>query len=148
MSLFEKIDKDIIEALKAGEKERLTVLRGLESALKYARIDKGDDLTDQEVIASLSSQAKKVRDSIEQFQMGGRDDLVAKERFDLEIISSYLPQQLTEDELRDIVKSAVEESSAESRRDIGKIMKLVMPRVKGRADGKMVNKLAMELLAK
>jgi len=148
MSLFEKIDKDIIEALKAGEKERLTVLRGLKSALKYARIDKGDDLTDQEVIASLSSQAKKVRDSIEQFQMGGRDDLVAKERFDLEIISSYLPQQLTEDELRDIVKSAVEESSAESPRDIGKIMKLVMPQVKGRADGKMVNKLAMELLAK
>ena len=148
MSLFEKIDKDIIEALKAGEKERLTILRGLKSALKYARIDKGDDLTDQEVIASLSSQAKKVRDSIEQFQMGGRDDLVAKERFDLEIISSYLPQQLTEDELRDIVKSAVEESSAESPRDIGKIMKLVMPQVKGRADGKMVNKLAMELLAK
>ena len=148
MSLFDKINQDIIEALKSGEKERLTVLRGLKSVLKYARLDKGKDLTDEDTITVLSSQAKKTRDSIEQFGKGGRDDLVAKEKSELDIITSYLPQQLSEDELRDIVRAAIEESGAESARDMGKIMQLVMPQIKGRADGKMVNKLAMEVLAK
>ena len=136
------------EALKAGEKERLTVLRGLKSVLKYARLDKGEDLTDDDVITCLPSQAKKARDSIEQFDKGGRQDLVDHEKFGLAIINEYLPQQLSEDELREIVKAAVEESGAESPKDMGKIMGLVMPKVKGRADGKQVNKLAMEFLAK
>jgi hypothetical protein len=148
MSLFDKINQDMIEALKSGEKNRLTVLRGLKSVLKYARLDKGEDLTDQETIASLSSQAKRARDSIEQFGKGGREDLVAKEESELAIINSYLPQQLSEDEVRNLVEAAIKESGAESPRDMGKIMQLVMPQVKGRADGKMVNKLALEVLAK
>jgi hypothetical protein len=147
MSLFEKIDEDIIEALKAGEKDRLTLLRGLKSDLKYAKLDKGDDLTDQDVIGVLASQAKKRRDSIEQFEKGGRDDLVAKERAELEIITTYLPKQLSEDELREIVASAITEAGAESPDQIGAVMKIVMPKVKGAADGKLVSKLAMEILA-
>ncbi len=147
MSLFERIDKDIIEALRAGEKDRLTLLRGLKSDLKYAKLDKGDDLTDQDVIGVLASQAKKRRDSIEQFEKGGRDDLVTRERAELEIITTYLPKQLSEDELREIVADAITEAGAESPAQIGAVMKIVMPKIKGVADGKLVSKLAMEILA-
>ncbi|MFH1688538.1 MAG: GatB/YqeY domain-containing protein [bacterium] len=148
MSLIDKLDQDINEALKGGERDKLTVLRGLKSVLKYARIEKGEDLTGDDVITALSSEAKKVRDSIEQFGKGGRQDLVDKSQVELEIIQSYLPKQLSEDELREIVKAAVTEVGAESAKDMGKIMKVVMPKIKGQADGKMVNKLAMEILAK
>ena len=148
MALFEKIDHDMIEALKAGEKNRLTVLRGLKSDLKYKQIDKGDDLTDEDVISVLASAAKQRRDSIEQFAKGGRDDLVQQEKFQLDVITHYLPKQLDENELRKIVARAIAEVSAESPQQIGAVMKVVMPQVKGVADGKMVNKLAMEILAK
>lgn len=147
MSLFETIDKDIIVALKAGEKDRLTLLRGLKSDLKYARLDKGDDLTDDEVVKVLAYQAKKRRDSIEQFEKGGREDLVAKERAELEIITTYLPKQLSEGELREIVAGAIAEAGAESPAQIGAVMKIVMPKIKGVADGKLVSKLANEILA-
>lgn len=148
MSLQQRLDQDIKEALKAGQKEKLTVLRGLKSALKYARIDKGEDLTDQDVIAALSAQAKKVRDSIEQFEKGRRSDLTDQARAELKIIEEYLPEQLDEDKLREIIREAIDELGAESAGDVGKVMQTVMPRVKGRADGKQVNKLAMEMLAK
>ena len=148
MALIEKIDHDMIEALKAGEKDRLIVLRGLKSDLKYKRIDKGDDLTDEDVISVLASAAKQRRDSIEQFAKGGRVDLVQQEKFQLEVITDYLPKQLDENELREIVARAIAEVEAESPQQIGAVMKVVMPQVKGVADGKTVNKLAMEILAK
>jgi hypothetical protein len=148
MSLEQRLDQDIKEALKAGQKDKLTVLRGLKSALKYAQIDKGDDLTDQDVIAALSAQAKKVRDSIEQFEKGQRSDLTDQARAELKIIEEYLPEQLDEGKLREIIKEAIDELGAESAGDVGKVMQTVIPRVKGRADGKQVNKLAMEMLAK
>lgn len=136
------------EALRAGEKEKLIVLRGLKSVLKYAQIDKGDELTDQEVITALSGQAKRAKDSIEQFAAGGRDDLVQNEKFGLNIIQTYLPDPLSDDKVREIVKTAIDDCGAESAKDLGKIMQLVMPQVKGQADGKLVKKLAMEFLAK
>ena len=148
MSLFEKIDQDIKKALKAGEKERLTVLRGLKSDLKYRQIDKAEELTDDDVIAVLSSSAKKRRESIEQFQKGGREDLVQKEQSELAIITSYLPEQLSEEKLRRIISDAIAESGADSPQKVGLVMKIVMPKIKGQADGKLVNKLAMEMLAK
>ncbi len=148
MSLIDKINEDIKQALKAGEKEKLTVLRGLKSDLKYKQIEKGDDLTDDDVIAVLSSVAKKRRESIEQFQKGGREDLVEKEKAELAVITSYLPEQLSEEQLRGLISQAITESGADSPQKIGLVMKLVMPKVKGKADGKLVNKLAMEILAK
>lgn len=146
MSLFKQIEKHMIEALKAGEKDRLTVLRGLKSDLKYRQIDKGKELTEQEVLEVLSGCAKKRRDSIEQFKAGGRDDLVQKEQLELEIIAAYLPQQMGEDEVRKIVAEAITETGADSPAKLGLIMQAVMPKVKGRADGKLVNRLARELL--
>jgi uncharacterized protein YqeY len=146
MALFQLIEKHMIEALKAGEKDRLTVLRGLKSDLKYRQIDKGKDLTEEEVLEVLSSCAKKRRDSIEQFQAGGRDDLVQKEQFDLKVISTYLPEQMGEAEVRQIVVEAIAETGADSPAGIGVVMQAVMPQVKGRADGKLVNQIVRELL--
>ncbi len=147
MSIIEKIDIELIKALKSGEKEKVVVLRGLKSDIKYKKIDKGENLTNEEVIDVLSVNTKKIRDSIEQFDKGGREDLVTKEKTALEIISEYLPEQLGEEELRGIVKQAVEESGAESPQQMGLVMKIVMPKIKGRADGKLVSKLATEFLA-
>ncbi len=148
MSLIDQIDRETIEALKAGEKQRVTVLRGLKSDLKYRRIEKGDDLTDEDVIQVLSSAAKRRRDSIEQFAKGDRADLVKKEQFELDLINAYLPQPLGEEKIREIILAAVAETGAESPRQIGDVMKVVMPQLKGKADGKLVNKLVMEVLAK
>ncbi len=148
MSLVERIDQDIKEALKAREKDRLIVLRGLKSDLKYKQIEKHEELTEEDVIGVLSSLAKKRRESIEQFQKGGREDLVAKEQAELAIITSYLPEQLNEDKLREIVREAIAESGVDSPQKVGLVMKLVMPKIKGQADGKLVNKLATEILAK
>ena len=148
MSVVEKIDIELIKALKSGDKEKVVVLRGLKSDIKYKKIDKGEELTNEEVIAVLSSNTKKIRDSIEQFEKADRPELVAKEKFGLEVISKYLPKQIGEEELRGIIKQAVEESGAESPQQMGLVMKIVMPKIKGRADGKLVSKLATEFLAK
>jgi len=119
MTLFEQIDKDMIKALKGGDKLRLTVLRGLKSDLKYRRIDVGQDLTPEQEIEVLAGAAKKRRDSIEQFRLGGRDDLVQSETFELDVINSYLPKQLTEEELRQMAEAAIAEVGADSPKQMG-----------------------------
>ena len=148
MSLFKQIEQDIIKALKAGEKEKLTVLRGLKSDLKYKQIDLGKELTDDDCIAVLQSALKKRNDSIEQFQAGKREDLVNQEKFAVEIIKVYLPEPMSDDELTAIIQAAIEETGADSPQKIGLIMKAVMPKVKGRADGKKINQIAVSLLSK
>jgi len=147
VSISERIDKDIIKALKAGEKEKLTVLRGLKSDLKYRQISAGKDLTEEQVLEVLSTAAKKRRESAEQFAAGGREDLVEKEKAELVIIKAYLPEPMDETEIRKIIKTAIEETGADSPQKMGLVMKAVMPKVKGRADGKMIQKLVSDLLA-
>ncbi len=148
MSIIERIDKETIEALKAGEKARVTVLRGLKSDLKYKQINLGKELTEQQVQDVLTSCGKKRRESIEQFRSAGREDLAVKEEFELTVISAYLPEQMSEDEVRELVSEAIKESGADSPQKMGLVMKVLMPKVKGRADGKLVSKLVTELLAK
>jgi len=147
MSSIELIDSEIIKALKSGEKERLTVLRGLKSDLKYRQIEKHDDLTEEDVVSVLSSVAKKLRDSIEQFEAGGRMDLVEKERRGLQIVEGFLPRQMPEDELRAIIKKVIDDTGADSPQKAGLVMKSLMPLIKGKADGKLANRLVMEMLA-
>jgi len=148
MSLLEDIDRQLTEALKGGDKLRVMVLRGLKSDLKYRRIDKGDDLTAEDILAVLSTAAKRRRESIEQFAAGNGQDLVDKERAELEIITKYLPEQMPEDELRGLIAQAISEAGATSPTQLGLVMKVLMPKIKGKADGKLVNKLAAEMLAK
>ncbi len=148
MTLIERIDQDMKEALKAGQKLKLTVLRGLKSDCKYKQIEIGSPLTEEQVVGVLSSSAKKRRESIEQYRLGKREDLAQKEEAELEIINSYLPQQLSEDRLRELIREAIAESGADSPQKIGLVMKVLMPKVKGQADGKLVNRLVAEILAK
>jgi len=148
MSIVERIDNDIKQALKGGEKAKLTALRGFKSALKYRQIESREELTDAAAIEVLAGQAKKLRESIEQYRQAGRDDLVAKEEAELRLVNAYLPAQLSEDELAEIIRQAIAETGANSPQKIGLVMKAVMPKIKGRADGKLVNRLASELLAK
>ena len=148
MTLAEKIDQEMTKALKAGERDRLTVLRGLKSDLKYKQIGTGKELPDNVALEVLSSAAKRRKESIEQFSKAGRDDLVKQEEFELGVISEFLPRQLTEDELKELVKEAITESGAETPQQIGLVMKVLMPKIKGRADGKLANRLISEILAK
>jgi len=148
MSIIEQIDQDTIKALKGGDKARLTVLRGLKSALKYKQIDGGEELTDEKAVEVLSTAAKQRRDSIEQFRQGGRVDLVQQEESELVIITAYLPKQLSVDELRQLAQAAIAEVGADSPKQMGLVMKALMPKVKGKADGKMLSKLISDLIAK
>lgn len=148
MSLLKRIDEDLIKALKNRESDKVTLFRGLKSDIKYKQIDKGEELTDDEIGAVLTGAAKKRRDSIEQFKAGGRQDLVDKETAELEIIKVYLPEQLSEKKLREIISEAIEKTGVDSPAKMGLVMKEVMPEVKGKADGKIVNKIAVEMLSK
>ena len=147
MSLNKKIDGDLIKALKGGDKDKVTLLRGLKSDIKYKRIEKGDDLTDEEIIAVLSTAAKQRRDSIEQFTNGNRMDLADKESAELEVIKGYLPEQLSEEKLIELVRESIEATGADSPAKLGLVMKDLMPKVKGKADGKLINQLVSRMLS-
>jgi hypothetical protein len=146
MSTKAKLTEDMKTAMKAKDTARLSTIRMLVSAIKNKEIDQRRDLTDEEASAVISTAVKQRRDSIEQFKAGGRQDLVEKEEAEVAVLLSYLPQQLTESEIRDIVKSAIAETSATSAKDMGKVMKVIMPKTKGKADGALVNKAVKELL--
>lgn len=146
MSLRQDIHKDIAVAMKSGDKERLSTVRMLMSAIKYKEVDAHRELTDEETIAVISTLVKQRQDSIEQFTKGNRLDLVEKETKELEVLRTYLPPQLSETEVRDIIKKAVAETGAQGQKDMGKLMKVVMPQVKGKADGKLVNDIVKEVL--
>lgn len=148
MSLLKQIDQDLVKALKSGDRLGADTLRGLKSDIKYFQLEKRlDEVSDDDIIGVLSSSAKRRRDSIEQFAAGGRQDLVDKETRELEIIQKYLPQQLSEADVETIVKEAIEETGAQSPADMGKVMKIVMPKVKGRADGKLVQTIVTRTLS-
>ena len=146
MSLRQDIHKDIAVAMKSGDKDRLSTVRMLMSAIKYKEVDAHRELTDEETIAVISTLVKQRQDSIEQFTKGNRLDLVEKETKELEVLRTYLPPQLSETEVRDIIKKAVAETGAQGQKDMGKLMKVVMPQVKGKADGKIVNDIVKEVL--
>ena len=146
MSLFERLDEDLKKALKASDKLRLSVLRMAKAAIKNQQIDKGRVLSDEEVISILLTMAKQRRESIEQFSKGGRTDLAEQETQELSILQSYMPKQLSNEEAESIIVQAIKESSAQSEADMGKVMKILMPRLKGVADGKWVNNRVKELL--
>ena len=146
MALLETLTTDMKIAMKAREKVRLGTIRLLISELKNLQIKTGKGLDDAEELSFLSSQAKRRRESIEAYEKAGRDDLRDQEVAELAVINTYLPAPLTEDEVRTIVRDAVAEAGAQSKRDMGKVMKLVMPKVKGRFPGKGVRPLVEEAL--
>ncbi len=146
MSLSERVDSDIKIAMKKRDDVRLVVLRMLKSELKYKSMDTGGDLSDEDAIAVLSSAAKKRSDAIIEYRKGGREDLEKLESKELAILREYLPEQLSESGLKALVEKAVDETGASSVNDLGIVMKALMPRVRGRADGKMVNNVVRTVL--
>ena len=147
MAIFEKLTDDMKSAMKAGDKARLATIRLLRGQSKDATIDKRAELSEDEEIAVLMNAAKKRRESIEAFKNAGRQDLVDKETNELSVIQSYLPEPLSQEELVTIIDSAIEQSGAQTIKDLGKVMPVVMAQVKGRADGKLINQLVREKLS-
>ncbi len=146
MGLRERIDADTKDALKSGAKDKLSTLRMLNAALKNKQIDKRRPLTEEEVVETARSLIKQRRDSIEQFEKGGRKDLVEKETAEVAVLEAYLPQQLSRDELEAMVRDTVAQTGASSAKDMGKVMKALIPLVGGRADGKLVSELVKNAL--
>jgi len=148
MSLLQKFDDELKVAIKTSDKLKVSVLRMAKAALKNRQIEKRGELSEDEILSVISMLSKQRRESIEQFSKGGRDDLADKERHELEILQSYMPSQLTPEELDRIIVETIKESSAQGIKEIGNVMRLLMPRVKGAADGKVVNQRVKELLEK
>lgn len=148
MSLKEKLTADMKEAMKAREEgwQRLGVIRMVRGAIRQQEIDGQKELDDDAVLAVISKEVKQRRDSIEEFKKGGREDLVAQNEAEIAVLMAYLPQQMAEGEIRKLVQDAIAATGASSPKEMGKVMKELMPKVKGRADGKLVNQIVRELL--
>jgi hypothetical protein len=148
VDLKTRLTNDLKEGLRSGDKLRVSVIRLLSTMIKNREVDKRGPLTDPEVLQAVSTSCKQRQESIEQYRKGGRDDLATKESAELAILQSYLPKPLTGEELQGLVQEAVLEAQATSMKEMGKVMALLMPRVTGRADGKAVNAMVREALAK
>lgn len=146
MTLLERLSDDYKTAMKSGEKLRIETLRLLRAQLKDEQINKMRALTPEEEIAALSNAAKKRREAIALYKQGGREDLLEKEMAELAIISNYLPQALSPAELAQITDAAIKETGAAAISDLGKVMGKIMPQIKGRADGKLVQQMVRERL--
>ena len=146
-TLVETIRGDMTEAMRARDAQRRDTLRLLIAAFDNARIAAGHDLSDEEAVVALQREARQRRDSIAEYEKGGRSDLVEAEQAELAIISGYLPDELTGDELRAAAEAVIAEVGASGSGDLGKVMGPLMERVRGRADGRQVNALVRELLA-
>lgn len=147
MSLSEKLNEDMKLAMKSQAKFKLSVIRMVRASIKNIEIDLRKPLDDQEVLEVLSREIKQRRDSLQEFEKAGREDLAETVKAEIEILIEYLPQQLTEEEVKSIVQQTIQEVGASSKADMGKVMGALMPKVKGRADGKIVNQAVQQLLS-
>jgi uncharacterized protein YqeY len=147
LKLIEQIQEDLKRSMKAKDGNRVSVLRFLLSAIKNREIEKKDSLDEEEVLAEITSSAKRRRESMEAFKEGGREDLVEKEEAELAILQEYLPEQLSPDEIRSVVQEVVDAVGASTAADLGKVMKELMPKLRGKADGKLVNDIVREILS-
>lgn len=148
VSLKERLEADMKAALKAGAegKERLSVIRMARAAIKNAEIDKRHPLSDEEVVEVLAREVKQRRDAIAEFGAAAGREYTAKLEAEIAVLQQYMPEQLSEEQVRELVRAAIAETGASGARDIGKVMGVLMPRTRGRADGKVVNQIARELL--
>ena len=146
MTLSERINNDLKEAMKSKDSFRLSVIRMVKGAMQLAKPNPREELTDDDVIQVISKQIKMRKDAIEQFEAAGREDLVLQNKKEIEILNTYMPKQLSEEELTEIIDKVFEEVKPTSQKDMGLIMKNISPLVKGRADMSLVNKLIKERL--
>ena len=144
--MLNQLQDELKIAMKAGDKPTMTGLRNIIGKLKASQIDKGEPLIKEETLKILKSAAKQLRESVEQYKKGGRDDLAEKELFELSLLDKYLPEQLTKDKIRAIVKETIQASGAESMQDMGRIMGMIMKELAESADGKLVQQIVRDEL--
>lgn len=147
MGLKEKIDQELKEAMRSKDERKLAALRMLKTAIRRAEVDKMRELTEEEIIAVIADEARKRREAIEEFSRGGREDLALQEREELAVLEAYLPRPLSREEIVEMARQAIKEVGATNPRQLGQVMKVLMPRVKGRADGSLVSQIVQELLS-
>lgn len=146
MSLSERLNEDMIQAMKSKDKFKLSTIRMVRSTIKNLEIDLKRTLDDNEVLDILSREIKQRKDALQEFKKADRDDLAANVEAEIEIIGQYLPEQLSEEEIKVIVQQTIQETGASSKADMGKVMSALMPKVKGRSDGKVVNQVVQQFL--
>lgn len=146
MNLSERLNDDMKQAMRSQEKFKLSTIRMIRSSMKNLEIDLKRPLEDAEVLDILSREIKQRKDSLQEFEKAGREDLAKDVAAEIEIISVYLPQQLTEEEIKVIVQQTIQETGASSKAEMGKVMSALLPKVKGRADGKLVNTFVQQFL--
>lgn len=147
MSLNEKIVEDLKTAIKAKNGFRVSCLRMLKTSVKNKEVENRRELKDEEIHAVISSSVRKSKEAIEEFRRGGREDLVLKEEEEIKILYEYLPEQLASEEIEKILREIISALSAKSPKDLGKVMKLAMARMAGKAEGRAVNEIARRLLS-
>lgn len=146
MSLLSRLNDDMKTAMKAKDKESLQVIRMIKSSIQNEQIKESHDLTEDEELTVLSREMKQRRDSLHEFEEAGRDDLAEKVKSEIVIVEKYMPEQLSEDDIRQLVQEAITQTGASSVKEFGKVMGAIMPKVKGKADGNQVNAIVKELL--
>ena len=144
--MLNQLQDELKIAMKSGDKASMMGLRNIIGKLKTSQIDKGEPLTKEDILKILKSASKQLKESVEQYQKGGRDDLAEKELFELSLIEKYLPKKLSEVEIRKIVKKTIQDSGAESMQDMGRVMGILMKELSDSADGKLVQKIVHEEL--
>jgi len=147
MSLEERLVEEMKQAMKSNDKLRLSTIRMIRSSMKNKEIELRKKLEDEDIVKVIQVMVRKGEESVEQFQAGKRVDLVEKETKEIEILKSFLPQPLSQEEILKIIDQSIEETQASSPKDIGKVMKSVMPKIGGKADGKLINQLVKERLS-
>ena len=145
--MLDQLEEELKIAMKAREKAKMMGLRNIIGKIKSAKIDKGETLTNEESSKILKTAAKQLKESIDQYQKGGRDDLAEKEAFELTLLEKYLPEQLSEEQIRQTVKNIVKNTGSGSMQDMGKVMGATMQELAGSADGKIVQKIVQEELS-
>lgn len=148
MSLKKQIPEDLKDALRNRRTLELNVLRMLQSAVKNQEIENKGELNDEQIIEVVSSEIKKRKDAVEEYEKVGRKDAAESEEKEIDILMKYMPEQLSENEIAEAVDSAIHQSEAKGTKDLGQVMKLVMPELKGKADGKLINRIVREKLEK
>ncbi|MDR0268987.1 GatB/YqeY domain-containing protein [Paenibacillus sp.] len=146
MNLSERLNEDMIQAMKSKDKFKLSTIRMVRSTIKNLEIDLKRTLDDNEVLDILSREIKQRKDALQEFKKADRDDLAVNVEAEIEIIGQYLPEQLSEEEIKVIVQQTIQETGASSKADMGKVMSALMPKVKGRSDGKVVNQVVQQFL--
>ena len=144
--MLKQLQEELKISMKAGNKAAMIGLRNIIGKIKASQIDKGEPLTKEESLKILKSTSKQLKESVEQYQKGGRDDLAEKELFELSLLDNYLPKQLSDDKIRKIVKQTIQASGAESMQDMGRVMGILMKELSDSADGKLVQKIVREEL--